>query len=295
MKEFKNYHPIVSFIYFVFVIGFSMFVMNPVCLTLSLVCAFAYSVVLKGKRAVKTNLMYMVPVIIGMTVINPVFNHGGETIIAYLPGGSPITVESIIYGLCTAITVVSVICWFSCYNTVMTSDKLMYLFGKIVPAMSLVISMTLRFVPRFSAQLKVVANAQKTMGRDVTSGNVIQRARHGLSILWIMVTWALENSIETADSMKSRGYGTPKRTAFSVFKLDKRDGAALFFVVLMGMYTLAGALTGGLYFRYFPSLNGGELTWFGVSVYGAYFLLCMCPLIIEAWEVRKWKAIKSKI
>ena len=31
--------------------------------------------------------------------------------------------------------------------------------------------------------------------------------------LSIVVTWSMENAIETADSMKARGYGTKKRTA----------------------------------------------------------------------------------
>ena len=92
--------------------------------------------------------------------------------------------------------------------------------GKIIPAMSLVISMTLRFVPKFAAQLKVVTNAQRTMGRDVSNGSILQRAKHGLNILSIMATWSLENAIETADSMKSRGYGIPGRTAFSIFTFE---------------------------------------------------------------------------
>ena len=52
MNEFKTYHPIVNFTYFVFVIGFSMFFMHPVCLSVSLACGFTYSVLLKGKKAV---------------------------------------------------------------------------------------------------------------------------------------------------------------------------------------------------------------------------------------------------
>jgi energy-coupling factor transporter transmembrane protein EcfT len=89
----------------------------------------------------------------------------------------------------------------------MTSDKFVYLFGRIIPSMSLLLSMTLRFVPRFIAQIKVVSNAQKCVGRDASNGGVVQRVRNAITILSIMVTWALENAIETADSMKSRGYG----------------------------------------------------------------------------------------
>ena len=87
--------------------------------------------------------------------------------------------------------------------------------------MSLIISMTLRFVPKFASQLKVVTNAQRCMGRDVSNGSIIKRAKNGLNILSIMTTWSLENAIETADSMKSRGYGIPGRTAFSIFTFDR--------------------------------------------------------------------------
>ena len=78
-----------------------------------------------------------------MALINPAFNHEGVTIIDYLPSGNPLTLESIVYGFTSAVMIVSVICHFSCYNEIMTSDKFIYLFGKIIPAMSLIISMTM--------------------------------------------------------------------------------------------------------------------------------------------------------
>ena len=295
MREFKSYHPIVNFIYFVFVIGFSCFFMHPIALCISLVSGFTYSVMLKGKKAIRNNLIYMLPMFLVMALINPDFNHEGVTIIEYLPGGNPLTLESIIYGLCAAVMIVSVICHFSCYNEIMTSDKFIYLFGKIIPSLSLIISMTLRFVPKFSSQLKVVTNAQRCMGRDMRHGSIIKRAKNGLNILSIMTTWSLENAIETADSMKARGYGIKGRTAFSIFTFDKRDKKALICILLLGAYTLAGNLMGAMDFSYFPSMKWAGFSPFGISVFLSYLLLCMFPVIIELWEVRRWKALKSKI
>ena len=292
MNEFKTYHPIVNFTYFVFVIGFSMFFLHPVCLGISLVSGFVYSCMLKGRKAIKTNLMYILPMTLMMALINPAFNHAGVTIITHLPSGNPLTLESIIYGLCAGGMIGSVICHFSCYNEIFTSDKFIYLFGKIIPAMSLIISMTLRFVPRFSAQLKVVTKAQRCMGRDISNGSIIKRARNGLSILSIMTTWALENAIETADSMKSRGYGLPGRTAFSNFSFDRRDRKALFAIMFLGVYTIVGYFMGKMKFVCFPREETAEFSTYGTSVFLAYLLLCICPIIIELWEVRKWNALK---
>ena len=295
MREFKTYHPIVNFMYFVFAIGFSCFFMHPVCLAISFSCGFAYSVMIKGRGAIKTNLMYMLPLLILTALINPAFNHQGITILTYLPSGNPLTLESILYGLAAATMVVSVICHFSCYNEIITSDKFIYLFGRIIPAMSLIISMTLRFVPRFASQLKVVINAQKCMGRDISKGSIVKRAKRGLNILSVMTTWSLENGIDTADSMKSRGYGLHGRTAFSIYTFDKRDKKALICILALGIYTFVGGLSGKMSFEFYPSIKWAEISPYGISVFISYLLLFMCPIIIELREVRKWKLSVQKI
>ncbi len=295
MNEFKTYHPIVNFIYFVFVIGLSCFILHPLCLLVSFICAFFYSAMLKGKKAVKTNLLYIVPLMILAALINPAFNHEGVTILLYLPSGNPLTLESLVYGLFAAIMLGSVICWFSCFNEIMTSDKFIYLFGRIIPSLSLILSMTLRFVPRFLTQLKVVTNAQKCMGRDVSNGSFIKRIKYGLSILSIMTTWALENAIETADSMKSRGYGLPERTAFSIFNFDKRDKTALSCIIISGVYVLSGFFMGKIDFTYFPSIKAENFSLYSVSLFIVYTALCICPILIEVKEALRWKALKSKI
>lgn len=295
MKEFKTYHPIVNFIYFVFVITFSCFYMHPLCLLISLFSGVTYSIMLDGKKALKFNLLYMLPLLVISALMNPAFNHEGATILAYFPNGNPLTLESVVYGLSAAVMIVSVICHFSCYSKIMTSDKFIYLFGKIIPSLSLILSMVLRFVPKFRAQLALVSAGQKCIGRDVSKGSIIQRAGNGIRILSIMITWSLENAVETADSMKSRGYGLPGRTAFSNFTFDKRDRKVFITMLVLGIYVLAGGITGSIKYRYFPTLCGAEISVYGVSVFTAYFLLCMTPVIIECWEARKWRLLKQKI
>ncbi|MFZ7102426.1 MAG: energy-coupling factor transporter transmembrane component T [Peptococcaceae bacterium] len=296
MKDtFSSYHPLVSFLYFTLVLLFAMFFIHPVCLGLSLVSAFSYSLYLNGRKAVRFNLYYMLPLLIIAALVNPAFNHEGATILGYLKDGNPLTLESIIYGIAAAVMLITVICWFSCYNTVMTTDKFVYLFGRVIPSLSLILSMALRFVPRFKAQLQVIVAAQKCIGRDVGSGSLWRRARHGLIILSILVTWSLENAIETADSMKSRGYGLPGRTAFSIYRFDKRDKKALIFLLLCCGYILTGYALGGLYYRYFPTLQGTGAELYPLSLYLCYLALCIMPVVINLKEERQWKAIQSEI
>jgi energy-coupling factor transport system permease protein len=292
---FSDYNPIINLLYFASAMLFSMFFMHPICLALSFLCAFAYLVYLNGKKALRTGLLFMLPMLLVTALINPAFNHEGETILLYLRSGNPLTLESIAYGVAAALMLVTLVSWFACCSKVMTSDKLVYLFGRLIPALSLVLSMALRFAPRFKAQIKLISDAQKCVGRDISNGNMLRRARHGIRIVSIMITWALENAIETADSMRCRGYGLPGRTAFSVFRFDRRDLLALLFILVCDAYIVAGALAGGLYFRYFPSVAGPWGGVYTVSLFAVCFALYALPVAINLREDRKWKALESRI
>lgn len=297
MKQdaFAACHPAVNFLYFILVIGCSMFVMHPVFLFLSCLGGMAYYIYLKRWKAFKTALWLMLPVFLITAIVNPLFTHEGVTLLMYLPSGNPLTLESILYGLGAGAMLVCVINWFSCYQEVMTSDKFIYLFGRIIPAMSLVLSMVLRFVPKFKTQIEKVSNAQKCIGRDVTNGNVLERSHHGMKILSIMTTWALENSVETADSMKSRGYGLRGRVNFSIYRFDSRDKIMCAILVVMGLAVFCGIVTKTVRFLYYPMVVINDINLGSVLVYVCYGALCLLPLMMNVIEDIKWHYLKSKI
>lgn len=292
---FSEYHPLVNFLYFALVLVFTMFLTHPASLGISLAGSVCYAVYLGGHGMLRTGLRYLLPMMLLASLLNPAFNHEGATVLAFLPSGDPLTLESILCGLASALLLCAVIAWFFCYSAVMTSDKFIYLFGRVIPALSLVLSMTLRFVPRFKAQLKTVSEAQRCVGRDVSGGTARQRVKNAVTVLSVMVTWALENAIETADSMKSRGYGLSGRTAFSIYRFDGRDRAALAWLCFCGFYLGSGWAVGGLYWRWYPSVKGAEVTPFTLSLQLVYLALCLTPLILNRREDRVWKRLRSEI
>ena len=292
---FSSYHPIINFLYFGMVVVFLILFWHPACLVASLVSAVTYSIYLKGRKAVRFGLIYMLPMMLLVMVVNPAFSHEGVTILTYLPSGNPLTLESIIYGISSAVMLATAITWFTCYSEIITSDKLVYLFGRIIPGLSLLLSMTLRFVPKFKAQLKVVSDARSDLGRDVSTGSVFERIRNAVAIFSILLTWALENAIETADSMKSRGYGLPGRSAFSIYQFDRRDRFALLWLFACCAYIVVGWIKGAAYWRYFPSAKGVEFGAYPASFFVIYFALCITPVIINIKEDRKWTHLRSKV
>ncbi|MHC1693806.1 MAG: energy-coupling factor transporter transmembrane component T [Eubacteriales bacterium] len=292
---FSSFHPLVGFVYFLLVMGFSMFLLHPICLGISLVCAVLYSLYLRGRRAAWLSLRVLLPMLILTTLLNPTFNHKGATILTYLPDGNPLTLESIAYGFGAGMLLCCVVCWFSCYNAVMTSDKFIYLFGRVIPSLSLILSMVLRFVPRFSSQFRIVANAQKCIGRDKSGDGFVKRIKHGVRIMSVMVTWTLENAIDTSDSMKSRGYGLSGRSAFSVYRMERRDWWALALILVLGGYLAVGAARGALAWSYIPRMEGAGITPYSLSLFLCFLLLCVTPLAINIKEDFKWRAIQSRL
>lgn len=291
---FSRCHPAVNFLFFTLVLVFSMIFRHPVSLAVSLVCACAYATLLGGRSALRFQLRWMLPLMLLAAVVNPAFNHYGVTILAYFPNGNPLTLESILYGLAAAAMLAAVLMWFYCYNAVVTSDKFVYLFGRLIPALSLVLSMALRFVPRFKQQFGVVADAQRCLGRDVSSGKLFARLKTAIKIFSIVITWALENAITTADSMRSRGYGEPGRTAFSIYHFDARDRALMLWLGFCGVYVAAGALAHGMSFSYSPMLRGAPWLPITVSFQVVYLLLCLTPVLMECYSRLVWRKREAR-
>ena len=175
----------------------------------------------------------------------------------------------------------------------MTSDKFIYLFGRAIPALSLVLSMTLRFVPQFTRRLRTVAQAQRRLGRDTGRGSVRRRLREAMRVFSIVVTWSLESGLIAADSMRGRGYGLPGRTAFTLYRLDRRDAAMLLWLGFCGLYLLGGGLAGGLAFQYYPLLSAGAVTPLGVSFFAVYGLLCFTPALVDGASRRLYLTRKG--
>lgn len=289
---FSGFHPAVNFAYFLCVIGMTILIMQPIFLVLSLAGGCAYLLYLQGRKGMRRQVGYLLPILVMMAILNPLFNHEGVTVLFYLPNDNPVTVEAMAYGLGAAAMMGASIVWFNCCNTVFTSDKIIYLFGRVIPALSLLISMTLRFVPRFKNYLQNVLRVQQALHKPETA---MEKLRQALSAFSATVSWAMEQSIVASDSMKSRGFGEAGRTAYSIYRFDKRDGATLLILAALCLGAAAPALSGALVWEFYPRLSGtllGPVQFFAYLCYGG---ICAMPLFIDRLEDHKWNSLRSGI
>lgn len=288
-NTFTSLHPIVTFVYFIVVLGYSMFLRNPICIGIGLVSATIYTIWLSGKKTIRTSVSFLLPMMILIIGINPLFNHQGITVLGVFKNGNAFTLEACIYGVLAAMLLASVVMWFSCWNVIMTTDKLIYIFGRIFPAMSLVLSMALRFVPRYREQFRETVHAQTQVRRGLRDGSWFLRMRNGIRILSIMLTWSLEHAVETADSMKSRGYGLERRTSYSLYRWHAGDSGMLILICLLSAYVLYGTWKGCFIWICYPTFlasfmnNYPGIIWknWMWSVYIVYAILTLLPILIE--------------
>lgn len=289
---FTAFHPAVNLCYFAAAIGMSMFLMHPVFLTVSVLCAGAYLWYLQGGRGVVRQVGYLLPVLLLTAMLNPLFNHRGTIVLFCLQDGAPVTLESLCFGLASAVLMGASILWFNCCNAVFTTDKIIYLFGRIIPSLSLLTSMTLRFVPRFKEYLQQTMQVQKAMEPPKTRLDTLKQA---LTAFSATVSWAMEQSIVTADSMKSRGYGASGRTAYAIYRFERRDGVIFAMIALLCIGTVLPWALGWVQWSFFPAMTGQLLGVRQMISYISFLGLCMMPLIIDWKEDCKWSSLRSKI
>lgn len=316
--EFSRYHPVVNLIFYLLVLGTTMFQMSVGLVFISLFSAVVYYFMLKKTEGLKYCAV-VVGIIIVSAIINPLFSHKGGTLLFYLFTGNPVTLESIIYGLISAIIIGAMLLWFSTFNQVMGVERILGAIGKVLPNVSLLITMIMRFIPQYTRHQRKVSmvnkvnkrnydekinllNREKTEKENVIEARKRQKKKNGIDKIIdsikegsrtfsITTTWALENSIYTADSMKARGFGTGRRTNYSNYKFQKRDYLLMGWLVILWLVVVFSLEREKVYTYYYPFIQVKN----NMVVYLMYGLLCLTPVLINVKEEIRWLILKSRI
>ena len=284
---FSGCHPAVNFLFFVGAIGFGATIQHPAYCAAGFVCAAIYYLLLKGRQGYKMLLSVTVLFAV-LSLINPLLNKSGKHVL-FTCFGRPYTLEALYYGMALGAIMAVMLLWFGCYSLVLTSDKFTALFGKIIPALSLLLVMVLRMIPAFTRKAKQILLARKAIGKGASQTNrLTEKAKDGATVLSALTDWALEGSIITADSMRSRGYGTGKRTNFQIYQLTPRD---VLLLVLIAALEGSVILLGGTGASFTPRLKIDAIG-MGLPVYCLFLLL---PTLLQIKEVIAWRIYRSRI
>ena len=300
---FDRYHPAVAATYCVAVLLLAMCVMQPVYIVLTFVGLTAWGVSLSGPCVLR-GLFWQAPLVLLLAVANPLFVGQGSTELFRI-GTHPVYLEAVIYGVCQAAVLVNVLLAFANTAKSVSADKFMMLLGNAAPVVALMISMTMRLVPQFVRRGKnalATARACSAASFDDSARNEIdgqgESARRRGSGVWmkgysraksrgrikdylrlstVAIGWGLEDSLETADSMRARCWRAGKRTSYKRSRFRTVDGAALALILLLAAASGGCAWAAASSFSFYPVIDG----WFPMVTYLPYCLLLALPSVAE--------------
>lgn len=320
---FDSLHPAIALGYFTVALVLAMAAPHPLLLALSLAAALVCGVWLRGAGAVAKSLGWQLPLMLIIVAVNPLFSSTGTTELFRI-GTQAVYAEGYANALTMAALLLCVMQWFSNANAVLGSDKVMGALGSVLPTISLMVSMIMRLIPRFVKRGRTInsalaaCTAARPCGSAIATGTAAQagnntatptsnpseanstqqpansrsakrlnriRFADQLRVSTTLMGWSMEDSLESADSMRCRGWGAVrKRTTFRRNRFRLHDAAAA-----IALATLTAAAAFAAYslangFGFFPALHGTLAS----PVAALYVPVLAFPLFLElAGKVRR--------
>lgn len=365
--------------YLAVTLGLTMFSMHPLLIALSFAGGLAYGACVRGWRTQALSLRWQLPVVLVIGLVNPLFVSMGSTELFDL-FGRPVYAESLLYGCAMAGLFVASAQWFGIGSAMLSYDKVLGLLGNVVPTVALMVSMTMRMVPRFVRQGRTIAAVQDValscMGLDCapseggasasgeagtsTSGEVgasmpgasipgeagasipgeagasmleetgasatapgrrheparFLRASHlsdrvtgrlsdrmpvrlsdrvigrlsnrvkgRLRQSSVLMGWAMEDSLETADAMRARGWGARRqRTTYLPYRFTLRDAAVLLVLTVAAAVCIWASWTATNAYEFYPRLAPIR-AWWGYVPYAVWMFV---PAALHLYETRRF-------
>ncbi len=281
----KRYHPAVVFLYFAAMLLVTMLVHHPVIACISFVFAVLLRCRVTGFAKALRSLLYLLPMLLIITCFNALVNESGMTEL-FAIGGRSFTLEALLYGLVSGLTLLSVILWFSSYSDLMENGRFLAMLGRRLPVISMMISMIFRYIPDTVRHGREIEMSQRALlGSD--DGYRKTKVARAIRLASILMAWSMENAIETADSMRAKGYQSGLRRPYARVRWTQRDVMPLLLTLLLTGLAVISVLLGGAAFLFYPewyipsrAFEDGRL----YVLFGVFIALSALPLLLDLGE-----------
>jgi energy-coupling factor transport system permease protein len=159
---------------------------------------------------------------IGAVVLNFVVGHLGDTALFSLPDawpvvGGPWTVESIAYGLDAALGLTAAVLVVAPLSYVLEPHELVDALPKPIERAGIVVAAALNLVPGIGRSFGQVRDAQTMRGWRPTG------LRSWSEVIVPVAITAVESSLELAEAMESRAFGSGPRSRYAPSRWTRRD------------------------------------------------------------------------
>ncbi|GGC84717.1 energy-coupling factor transporter transmembrane component T [Enterococcus wangshanyuanii] len=290
---FERRHPLVITAYYSLVLVILMSTTNPLIIFTCFLGSFSFRLLqLNGQK--KGSVLYPLVFLLIITITNPLFVHRGGTILFFFLS-RPVTKEAFIYGFFMGLMIAGVIYLFQNLQSQLDLEQFYYLFGQRFPKLALILTMVFRFIPLFQRYYHEMNQVQKTLHRT-QNRSFKQKVSYGLDLFGNLFSWSLENAMDTASSMKARGYGIGKRSSRVQYNWQKKDSFCLIVLGLAASLFMYVLFAGSYQFDYYPYVeNLFEAFNRHWENYLWILILAFVPTLNRLKEAIIWTILKSKI
>lgn len=232
-------------------------------------------------------------------VINPLVVHAGQTVLWHGPhlpvlGRLTITLEAVCYGAAMGVRLLDMISIFCLYNLIVHPDRLLNMFSRFAHKSALVVSLATRLFPVMAASMNNIREVQQLRGVDFQAGTLKERAGKYAALFNILLVSSLEGSLQMAEAMQARAFGSGPRSCYRREFFRPRDGLCLAGSIFSLIVTIYGIARGFGTYTYYPQLGylfDGSAT---VIVLAAVLGGLSLPAVLS-WGWQRCQYLKSKI
>ncbi|CAM3228759.1 energy-coupling factor transporter transmembrane component T [Filibacter tadaridae] len=283
----ERMHPFVLFLYYVAVGVLAMYFNHPLFLGVGCIVLILVNLTHDNGKALKKWIPMLSVMCAVIILVNPFINSRGTHIFFYFRG-KQVTLEATLYGAVLSMSLVLILLMFISFNLILNGNKFLFVFSRFLPRTAFLTMLAIRFVPLLNRRLDEIADVQRVKGLSIKTGTIRQRAKSGMVILQVLLTWSLEEAIETSDSMKARGYGIGKRSPYIPYRLARQEVGWLVTLAVLLLICLVGGLLGYGKIIIYPQLGTLQLYPIDWIVFISMLVIMAFPLLIEGRELLKW-------
>jgi len=295
----QTLHPAVICAYAAGVSVLALALSHPLYLAALLAVCLLTLVHLRALAAAGKLLVFVLPVVLLLVVVNPLVSPAGVTVlwhgpaVPWLGNTFNLTLEALGYAAGMGLRLLTVLAVFLVYSAALNPDRVFHLFTRCAPRTAVILLLALRLYPATVRDYRRIREAQTARGVDFESGPASARFRNGLGIVQVMLVTALERAFDLAECLQARGFGSGPRSVYAAEYWRPRDGLVLAGLMAAVAAGFSALVSGTAAYDYYPAADPLFRREAVVSL-AAVGLGLSLPVLLQ-WGWGRWSWLRSKI
>lgn len=282
-------HPSCKIIWaFAIVLG-SFLIEDPILLFILFLSTIPFAIAAKVLKGWSFFIKFALVLSIMLIIINVLASQHGSHII-YEINGIPIfenvkiTMESLFFSFGMVLRLLSTISVFSLLTLTISPDELLHIALRLkIPYRTVITtSIATRFIPTLIKDIDRIQDSLKSRAYKINEGGLIKKIKRRAILIPPLLSNSLERSIQSAEAMESRGFGSKgKKTFYKPIQTTKIDFFFILLPIFLFIFLFVIWILQLVKFQYYPSISTISLNFTYILVALILALLTISPVIFS--------------